>query len=107
MHPGVDLRYDGNDGQLKATYTVAPGADPSTIRWRYDGAGAARIDARGDLRVELAPGARGSANPGRQLVEHAPVAWQDVAGRRRPVETRYTVSADGSVGFALRPSPGS
>jgi hypothetical protein len=26
LYPGIDLRYDGTGGQLKSTYTVAPGA---------------------------------------------------------------------------------
>lgn len=38
LYPGIDLRYDGQDGVLKGTYIVAPGTDPSLIRWRYQGA---------------------------------------------------------------------
>ncbi len=32
LFPGVDLRYDGQVGQLKGTYTVAPHTSPAAIR---------------------------------------------------------------------------
>ncbi len=55
LYDGVDLRYDGLEGALKGTYTVAPGADPSRIRWRYEGAQSLRIDdASGDLLIGAA-----------------------------------------------------
>src|SRR5436309_775869 len=38
LYPGVDLAYGGQGRRLKGTYTVAPGADPTQIRWRYEGA---------------------------------------------------------------------
>src|SRR5262249_56745381 len=86
-------------GRLTATYTVAPGADPSAIHWRYDGAGRARVDERGNLRVALdrAPTTVAAG----ELTEHTPSAWQEVAGQRRAVEVRYAVAGDGSVGFSL------
>ncbi|HEY6547107.1 MAG TPA: SBBP repeat-containing protein, partial [Vicinamibacteria bacterium] len=101
LYEGVDLAYEQGEGQLKATYTVAPGFDPSVIRWRYEGAGAPRVDTEGNLRVGLArsPGTPPVAAP--ELAEHAPVAWQMLAGRRQPVEIRYAVATDGSIGFAL------
>jgi hypothetical protein len=37
LYPGIDLRYDTIDGQMKGTYIVAPGIRPEQIRWRYDG----------------------------------------------------------------------
>jgi hypothetical protein len=93
LYPGVDLRYDGQEGALKGTYTVAPGADPSAIRWAYDGAEAVTIDqASGDLRITL-PG-------GGELPERAPVAWQVIGGRRVPVAARFTLEG-GLAGFAL------
>lgn len=35
LYAGVDLHYTGSASQLKGTYTVAPGADASQIRWQY------------------------------------------------------------------------
>ncbi|HUS17295.1 MAG TPA: SBBP repeat-containing protein [Chloroflexia bacterium] len=99
LYPGVDLAYNGTPRQLKGTYTVAPGADPRRIRWRYDAVCDVALDRAGNLHITpAAVGAGGSA-----LVEQAPVAWQDVAGRRVPVAVAFAPAADGSVGFALGP----
>jgi hypothetical protein len=48
IYPGVDLVFYGNQRQLEYDFVVAPGADPSRIAWRIDGA-RARVDAGGDL----------------------------------------------------------
>jgi hypothetical protein len=93
LYPGIDLRYDGREGVLKGTFTVAPGADPSAIAWSYEGAEAVSIDQRsGDLLIAL-PG-------GGALAERAPIAWQEIGGRRAPVQVRFTL-AGGLAGFAL------
>jgi hypothetical protein len=100
LYPGIDLDYAGSAGQLKSTYTLAPGADPARIRWRYEGARrgdrpvAPTLDADGSLRIELGPDA-GS------VTEETPVAWQEIDGQRVPVDAHYMIAADGSVGFAL------
>jgi PKD repeat protein len=94
LYPGIDLRYEGTDGQLKSTFTVAPGADPARIRWGYSGAQAVTLDgATGNLQIGLS----GQT----QVVEQAPVAWQESDGRRVPVPVTYAIAGDGSVGFAL------
>ncbi len=93
LYPGVDLQYAGAGGQLKGTYTVAAGADPTAIRWRYAGATGLTVDAAGSLHIRWA---------GAPLTEQAPLAWQLGAdGMRVPVTARYSVAADGSIGFAL------
>ena len=54
LYPGIDLTYDGRQGMLKGTYTVAIGADPTRIRWRYDRAEQTRIDpTNGNLIINL------------------------------------------------------
>ena len=84
LFPGVDLRYDGQVGQLKGTYTVAPHASPANIRWRYAGAKRVEIEpASGDIQISL-PG-------GELLHEHAPVAWQDVGEQRVFVPARFAL----------------
>src|SRR5690606_26142719 len=103
----VDLHYEGTDGQLKSTFVVAPGADPGQIRWRYEGAAGVQVDAAtGDLVITLPPAACtvvGVPCPSltAPLVERAPVAWQERADLRVPVEVRFTVAPDGSLGFEL------
>lgn len=107
LYPGIDLRYDGTGGQLKGTYSIVPGADPTRIRWRYEGAMSVRIDeVTGDIHItpsavmsDVAGNESSSSTP--TLIERAPVAWQDINGQQAPVSARYVIFADGSVGFAL------
>jgi hypothetical protein len=104
LYPGIDLRYDGTGGQLEGTFAVAPGADPSRIRWGYTGAAKLEIDPiSGDLAITLPHEVLGSR---RQipLIEHAPIAWQIIDGRRISVEARFALgsaSVAPTVGFAI------
>jgi uncharacterized protein (TIGR03437 family) len=55
IYPGVDLVFYGNQRQLEYDFVVAPGADPSRIAWRIDGA-SARVDAEGNLVLSASNG---------------------------------------------------
>ena len=46
VYPGVDLVYYGNQGQLEYDFEVAPGADPGSIAWRFQGQDNAKLDER-------------------------------------------------------------
>ncbi len=95
LYPGIDLKYAADRAALKGTYTVAPGADPTRIRWQYQGADV-RLGAEGNLQIV----ARRGGSP-RRLIEHRPVAWQVVNGRRVSVPAAYVVGRGGTVSFAL------
>ncbi|HUI80835.1 MAG TPA: SBBP repeat-containing protein [Bryobacteraceae bacterium] len=94
LYPGIDMVYGGNGRELKSEFVVAAGVDPSQIRMRYSGAGALRIDAKGRLVIPAGD---------RELCEEAPTIYQDTAGVRNTVEGRYSLAADGAVGFVLGP----
>jgi hypothetical protein len=98
LYPGVDLRMatEAQAGRpaLRATYTVAPGADADAIRWRYAGASARMQPRTGELRVVSGAGAAA-------MTLAAPVAWQEAGGARVPVEARYAAGSAGAVGIAL------
>lgn len=92
--PGIAVAFEGAPGQLKQTFTVAPGADPARIRLAWRGATSLRVDDDGALVVGTAAG---------DVVDAAPVAWQDIGGRRVGVPVAYAVGAgggkaDGDVG---------
>jgi len=94
LYAGVDLVLEGSDGALKATYTVAPGGDPATIRWRYAGAGRVDVTAAGELAIAVGD---------HTLADAAPVAWQDAGGSRRPVDVAYAVDELGVASFTTGP----
>jgi len=107
VYPGVDLVYYGARGRLEYDWRLAPGADPRRIRLAValagtgtdgagtDGAGvgagvghaAPRLDARGALVLRTVAG---------DIVQRAPVVYQLVGGRRRPVAARFAPSRRGS-----------
>lgn len=89
LYEGIDLIVRTRGGRLKTDYIVAPSADPSVIRVRYQGASKIEITAAGDLIANLSGG---------EWREDRPVAWQ---GGGEPVEAGFAVHADGTVGFAL------
>ena len=90
---GIDLSYEGTMRALKGTYTVAPGADPSLIVWRYEGADAVRLDAASGSLVVTAGG--------RTVTEQAPVAWQEDGERRIPVAAAFALSETGDASFVI------
>jgi len=122
VYPGVDLIYYGNQQQLEYDYVVAPGADPSAIRFtvgeesfaqpmsiaaakletseRKAEGGALtrlRVDINGDLIVEA---------PNGEIRFHRPIVYQpasDSGGRfeRQAVDGRYTLTAQNQVAFTV------
>ena len=92
VYPGVDLVYYGNQMQLEYDFLVAPGADPRQITLNIAGAKSLKLDAQGNLLL--------GTNQG-DIVQQAPIAYQQVNGVRRPVDARYAMHGDGRVGFKL------
>jgi hypothetical protein len=93
IYPGMDLKYYGNgDGKLEYDFIIQPGADPSQIAVRYDGAKEVRVDATGQLVVETAWG---------DVIERSPFVYQLVGGERREISAEYCLRAEGVFGFGL------
>jgi hypothetical protein len=76
--PGVDLVFYGTQERPEYDFVVAPGADPSAIEVRFDGA-SVRLDG-GDLVLETAGGA---------MRQPRPVIYQETASGRRAVTGGY------------------
>jgi hypothetical protein len=93
VYPGIGLTYYGNQGQLEFDFTVAPGADPGLIGLTYAGVEALLPAADGALRLKTAAG---------DLLQSAPIIYQEEAGRRVGVEGEYVLREDRSVGFRVR-----
>lgn len=92
--PGVDVEYSGSTGRLKSEVRLEAGVDPSIVRFRFEGVEELSIGAAGELRLHTALGT---------LVDEAPIAWQEVAGRRVPVECRHVLLDERTAGFELGP----
>jgi hypothetical protein len=76
-------------GIAESTYVVHPGGDPSAIRLRYNVP--VSIEDGGSLRFSFENG---------YMTESAPVAWQEVGGKRREVAVRFEQRGEDLIGFA-------
>jgi hypothetical protein len=91
VYPGIDLVFYGNQGQLEFDFIARPGADPSNIRFRVDGA-RATVDRSGDVVL---------AASGETVKMQKPVVYQDTTAGRRPVAGRFVVTESNEIAFAL------
>ena len=92
VYPGVDLIYHGQQQQLEFDFVVAPGADPGVIRLAFQGTTGLTLDDQGDLVLPTAGG---------DVIERAPVLYQQVDGVSRAVAGHYVLDGAGRVGFAV------
>ncbi len=83
LYPGIDLRYFGNEGYLKREFSVAPGADPGRITFRYEGINGISVDGDGSLDITTTHGT---------FKESPPLSYQVVGGRRINVTVMYEVT---------------
>ena len=79
---GIDVIFYGNGRQLEYDVIVAPGADVRDARFTFDGASKLRVLKSGELVFQAGD---------RDITFSAPVAYQDIDGRRRPVPARYAL----------------
>jgi hypothetical protein len=95
VYPGIDIRYYGAAGpHMEFDFTVHPGADPGAIRLAFRGDTGLSVDTQGNLVLATRAG---------NLVQQAPVLYQDGGGTRRPVSGSFVFESDGSVGFQVGP----
>ena len=94
LWPGISLEYTAAGGVYTTTYRLAPGADTNDIQLRYNAPLSLNED--GTLKIAFESGA---------LTESAPIAWQEMNGRRVNVDVAFSLSRGGwgenEVGFAL------
>jgi hypothetical protein len=91
LYPGIDLVYYGNQREVEYDFVLRPGADPQLPRLGIDGARKLSLDGGGDLLIKTSAG----------MLRHVrPVAYQQVGGKRRPVQASYEVRGN-EVGFRV------
>src|SRR5579862_2239487 len=93
IYPGIDLSYHGAGGFVENDFIVNPGADPSQIRVRFDGADDVHVEGNGSLTITA----------GRhRLSWKKPVVYQATAtGRKKLVEARFRRDAGKAIGFEV------
>ncbi len=91
--PGVAVELAARGSNVEKLFHVAPHSDAGQIQVRVDGALSLRLGEGGELIVVTGHG---------DVAYTAPVAFQEIEGRRVDVPVRYALSAAGDgYGFAL------
>lgn len=92
VYPGVDMKFHGQQRQLEFDFNVAPGADVRPIQFNVSGAKQIKTDAQGNLVLASSAG---------NVMLHKPVAYQEKDNARQPIDARFTVAANHTIGFEL------
>jgi len=92
VYPGIDLVFYGNQRRLEYDFVVSPGSDPSKIKLEFQGAEEISLDEKGSLVLRLKDG---------EVIQRAPVIYQEVDGRRVDVTGGYWIDNEGRVGCKL------
>lgn len=92
VYQGIDRVFKGTEGQLKSEFLVAPFADPSQIRMNYSGVNDIRLRDDGALILETPLG---------ELIDNAPIVYQDINGQRVNVPAAYNLLGNNQVNFSL------
>ena len=92
VNQGIDRVFKGTEGQLKSEFLVAPFADSSQIRMNYSGVKDIRLCDDGALILETPLG---------ELIDNAPIVYQDINGQRVNVPAAYNLLGNGQVNFCL------
>ena len=92
IYEGVDLVFHGAGGNVEYDFRLAPFADASRVKVRFDGAAGARLGPDGALLLSTRAG---------EVRQPRPVAYQGEGDGRTYVACDYTLSRSGEVGFRL------
>ncbi len=92
VYPGIDLVYHGNQRLLEYDFLLAPGADPRAIDIRFQGARNLTVNGDGALVIGLG---------GDEVIEPAPVVYQEITGQRQTLAGRYVLRGKDRVGFSV------
>lgn len=83
LYPGIDLVFHGQQ-QLEYDLLLAPGADVSLVTMRYEG----------QDNIALRDGRLVISTTAGEVLENAPVAWQEFDGQRKAVRCAYVRDGD-------------
>jgi gliding motility-associated-like protein len=91
VYPNIDFHLLSLGQQLKYEFTVAAGADPSSIALEIEGADGIKL-INEQLEIETSI---------QRLIDQKPLVWQIIDGKKKFIEAAYTLVKN-EVGFTLK-----
>lgn len=91
---GVDMVWYGTQNQLEYDFVIKPKGDVSQIRLSFAGIDQLRVDEAGNLRLQVS---------GEEMVQSAPVVYQDGEQGRVIIPGSYVLKGASEVGFEVGP----
>ena len=82
IYKDVDMRFYGNNRQLEYDVIVKPGADPSVVKFSYDGIKDMRIAMNGDMEMLLDKS---------KVIQKRPYIYQDIGGKRVEIAGSFKI----------------
>lgn len=92
LYPGIDLVFNGTEGNLKSEFVVSPGADPGKIIFVYANQDNLSLDYSGSLIINTSTG---------KLTDCEPFVYQLIDGKKISVDGKYRLISPARVGFEL------
>jgi hypothetical protein len=92
IYPGVNVVYYGNRQKLEYDLNLAAGVNPSVVALRFDGAEKVSVNPKGALVIHFQSG---------DVIQHPPVAYQNIHGVRQEVAANYKILDAHTAAFAL------
>jgi len=82
LYEGIDLVYYGDKNVLKYDLVIQPGADPSKVRFYYEGAEGYNVNNNGDLEIYTLSGT---------VIEKKPYSYQIIEGEKKEIDVNYKI----------------
>ncbi|HEY3028278.1 MAG TPA: SBBP repeat-containing protein [Pyrinomonadaceae bacterium] len=93
VYQGIDLVYYGaSQRQLEYDFVISPGANPERIRLSFEGADHVTLNEAGELVLTIKGG---------EIIQHAPVVYQEANGAKQTVAGHYALMSSDEVGFEV------
>lgn len=82
LYPGVEMILNTESEELNYSFIVQPGVNPSVIKRKFEGQDRIEIDEDGKLHIHNRFG---------EIIESAPIAWNDSEGKRKYVPVNFKI----------------
>ena len=92
LYDGIGASFYSNNNLFEYDLIVSPEATVDDIRIKFEGASNLSIKKNGDLSLIVS---------GEEICQRSPKIYQETDGKRKTIEGKYIINANGEVGFEV------